>query len=180
MARLDVERKRKTAWPWVAGVITLLLILWGITSLLTDDPDDELEVTVPTVEDTFPPAAIPAPPDLDPEVTGVDAPRDLGDLAPLGEDDVGQVVRVVGEVVATGNRGFWLASPEAVLLVESSRTARKGDTLSIEGTLRAGDPSPVDWLSEVMDRDPRATDWTVVRVVRLVEEDEAGAARPEA
>lgn len=182
MARLDVERKRKTAWPWVAGIAVLLLVLWGVTTLLTEDAEAEPEVMVPTVEDTHPPAAVPAPPNADPEVTGNAAARGVDEIAPLGEEDVGQALHVAGEVVATGNRAFWLLAGDEVVRVDSERRVRKGDTVSVEGTLRPADPSKTDLIaSDVLSRHPASSDWNVVRAVKLVEEI-GGAAipRPEA
>ena len=185
MARLEVEKKRKTIWPLVIGAAILVLALWGVTTLLTEDAADEPEVTVPTVEDTHPPAAVPAPPNTDPEMTGTESTRAVEEIAPVGEEDVGQTVRVAGEVVATGNHAFWLLAGEEVLRVDSSRRVRKGDSLSIEGTLRPADPSVTDVIaSDVLSRNPASPDWNVVRVVKLVEDGNspapASVPRPEA
>lgn len=37
MADTAGERRGPGAWPWVAGLLVLALLLWGITRLL-DDP----------------------------------------------------------------------------------------------------------------------------------------------
>ncbi|HUG39680.1 MAG TPA: hypothetical protein VMM12_04310 [Longimicrobiales bacterium] len=186
MARLDLERKRKTAWPLVAGVAVLALIIWGVTALLTEEPDAEPEMTVPTVEDTRSPAAVPAPPDADPELTGTEAARAVEEIAPLGEEDVGQTVRVAGEVVATGNEAFWLLAGKDVVRVDSGRHVRKGDTVSIEGTLRPADPATTDLIaSDVLSRHPASSEWNVVRAIKVVEEEgrtglQPAVPRPEA
>ena len=36
MADTAVGRRGPGAWPWVAGLIVLALLLWGITRLLND------------------------------------------------------------------------------------------------------------------------------------------------
>ncbi|MBW3552126.1 MAG: hypothetical protein KY466_01380 [Gemmatimonadetes bacterium] len=185
MARIDVEKKRKTVWPLVIGLAILVLALWGVTTLLTDDPAAEPEVTVPTVEDTHPPAAVPAPPNTDPGLTGTESTRAVEEIAPVGEEDVGQTVRVAGEVVATGNQAFWLLAGEEVLRVDSTRRVRKGDSLSIEGILRPADPAKTDVIaSDVLSRNPASPEWSVVRVVKLVEADgtdeRTAVPRPEA
>ena len=183
MARTDVEKKRKTAWPVVMGVVILVLAFWGITTLLTEDDDTEPEVTVPTVEDTQPPAAVPAPPDVDPEVTGTEASRSGDEVTPLGEEDVGQTVRLDGEVVATGNDAFWLLAGGEVLRVDSRRLVRKGDTVSIAGVLRPADPAKTDKVSEFLADHPRSSDWSLVREIKLVEDASAASdrlPRPEA
>ena len=183
MGKLDIEKKQKSVWPFVAGLVVLALILVGITGLLTEDAEAGPQVTVPTVEDTFPPAAIPAPPDVEPD-RGNDAARGLEEVAPLGEEDVGQVVRVEGEVVATGNEAFWILAGNQVVRVESDRVVRKGDTLSVAGTLLQADPAKTDRISDVLQRHPGSDAWRVVKAVKLVEEDarqpQATAPRPEA
>jgi hypothetical protein len=188
MDRTDIERKRKTPWPWLAGLALLVVTLLGISVLLTQDADAEPQVTVPTVEGTYSPAAIPAPPDMDPVLTGTDPARDLAEIAPLGEEDVGQMVRLEGQVVATGNEAFWLLAGDRVLRVDSPRRVRKGDTLSVRGTLRPADPRTTDLIaSDVLSRHPSSGGWNVVRVLKLVEEESApaggdgdAAPRPEA
>lgn len=185
MARLDIERKRKTLWPWLAGVVALLLILMGITTLMQEDAETEPEVVVPTVEDTYPPAAVPAPPNEEPVGAATDAARGVEEIAPLGEEDVGQTVRLAGEVVATGNDVFWLLAGADLLPVESDRRVRKGDTVSLEGTLRPADPNRTDRMSDILERHPASAGWNVVRVIKLVEEsaaesDRASLPRPEA
>lgn len=185
MGRVDVEKKQKTAAPWFAGAAILAVILLGISALLTWSDDAEPEVTVPTVEDTHPPAAVPAPPD---PLTGpTDPARALEEIAPLGEEDIGQTVRLDGSVVATGNAAFWLLTGDRVVRVDSPRRVRKADSLSVRGTLRAADPSTTDLIaSDVLSRHPESDGWRVVRAIKLVEDGVANASaesdlpRPEA
>ena len=80
-SRIDVTRKRPTRWPWAVGAALAFLAIWGITSLLTGPPDPEPEITVPTVEDTHPPAAIPRP--TRPGI-GSEATRPVQDVPPDG------------------------------------------------------------------------------------------------
>lgn len=169
MGKIDVERKRKTVWPLVIGAGLLVLIFWGVTTLLTEDPDEGPQVTVPTVEDTYPPASVPAPPDLPPSQTGVDQQADTSEAPPLDEETVGQTVRLQGEVVATGNDAFWILARNEVVGVESPRVVRKGDTVAIAGIVRPADPARTDRIAEVLERHPAAEVFSVVRAVKLVE-----------
>lgn len=171
MPRPDFEKKRKTAWPWLAGIAALVMTLIGISTILSWSDDAGPEVTVPTVEDTHPPATIPAPPDVDPDGTGVDPDRAVEEIAPLGEDAIGQTISLDGYVVATGNASFWLLAGDRVVRVDSPRRVRKDDTLSIRGTLRPADPEKTDRIAaEVLSRRPGSDAWEVVRVVKLVEQ----------
>lgn len=187
MARTDFEKKRKTSWPWFVGLAVLALMFVGISALLARSDDTEPGVVVPTVEDTYPPAAVPAPPNADPTVTGADPARGLDEIAPLGEEDIGQTISLDGHVVATGNRSFWLLAGDRVVRVDSPRRVRKDDTLSIRGTLQPADPGKTDRIaSDVLSRLPDSDRWQVVRVIKIVEEDDEAAAdgtavpRPEA
>lgn len=165
MARIDVEKKRVTAWPWVVGLVILVGLGWGITVLLAPEPT-EPEVAAAEFHEGQP-AAVPAPPE---EGDLTDAARPAGEVAPFGEDDVGQTVDMEGAVVATGNAGFWLLAGSDVLRVDSDRRVRKGDTLEVSGTLAPADPQRTDEIvSSVLNRHPDAGTFRVIRVVKLVE-----------
>lgn len=167
MARTDVLRKQKTRWPWVIGVALFLLVLWAISGLLEQDEPEGPEVTVATVADTHPPSAIPAAPYADPPAG---TSSGLESLAPLDAEDAGQVVQLEGEVVATGNQGFWIAVGNRVLRVDSERRVRKGATVSLSGTLRPADSEATDEIADaVLSRDADAAEWQVVRELKLVE-----------
>jgi len=50
MAEINIEQKKKI-WPWIIGLIVLLLLIWGAVELLGDDD----------VDPYTPPAAVTAP-----------------------------------------------------------------------------------------------------------------------
>lgn len=167
MQHIDIRKKRPSRWPWLAGAVVLALVAWGVTALLRTEPEEEPALAVPTVEDTLPPAAIPAPPY---ESYDGDTSSALDALAPLDERDAGEAVRIQGQVVATGNDAFWLASGGIVLRVDSDRNARKGDSLVVAGTLTTADPEKTDRIRDFLDRHPRSGSWTIHRDLKLVEE----------
>lgn len=48
VADIGVERRRRPGvWPWIAGLIVLGLLIWGLTSLLDGDDDVVVEESVP-------------------------------------------------------------------------------------------------------------------------------------
>lgn len=48
MAEIGVERRRRPGmWPWIAGLIVLGLLIWGLTSLLDGDEGVVVEESVP-------------------------------------------------------------------------------------------------------------------------------------
>ncbi len=55
MADIRVEPRRPGAWPWIAGLIVLALLIWGLTRLLGGDDDV-------VVDQAVPPPAAPASP----------------------------------------------------------------------------------------------------------------------
>lgn len=74
MAEINVERKDRSIWPWILGLLLLLLAIWGLVELLGDD-DDVVEQPVagmtaepvvpavveePVVAEAPPPGAAPA------------------------------------------------------------------------------------------------------------------------
>jgi hypothetical protein len=169
MRHLDIERKRTTAWPWVAGLFVFVLIAWGVTSLLAA-PEDEAEATDALVaEDTLAPAPIPMPPA---PVRDMGADRNIEELIPLSEEHAGEVVQAQGEVVATGSTGFWIATAGYVLRVDSDRAARKGEAVAVRGVVQPvdGEERTDEIAAEVLSRDPAAESWEVVRAVKLVED----------
>ncbi len=49
MADIGVEPRRGPgAWPWIAGILILALVVWGLTSLLDGGDDVVVEESVPT------------------------------------------------------------------------------------------------------------------------------------
>jgi hypothetical protein len=172
MQRVDIQRKRTTLWPWLGGAVVLALIVWGVTGLLAAPQEEEERIRVTTAEDTLPPAAIPAPP----IPVSAPTPRTGEDMAALGDEHIGQVVRAEGEVVATGTRGFWILVGSAVLRVDSERPVRRGQTLTLDAAIAAAEDERTDQImDEVLSRNPQAEGWQVVRAVKLV--DRNGAER---
>lgn len=87
MARINVERK-KNVWPWVVGLIVLLLLIWGAFELM--DNDRAVYTTDPAV--TAPATTGPATTDpmaTDPMITNPDAmdPTVTGDAAMPATDE---------------------------------------------------------------------------------------------
>lgn len=176
MRYVDVDKKRPSPWAWVLGLAVLGLALWGITILLRPPPPDEQPVVGPTTADSFPPSRIPGNPG---QVVPLDRQADTPDLRSLGEEHIGQAVTVEGEVVATGNGGFWVVSDDQVLRIDSSLRTRQGDTVAVRGTLRAADAAATDRMAnEVLARHPDFRRWTVIRPLKLVEEEDDPEADP--
>lgn len=162
----EIERKRTTAWPWLAGAVVLAAVVWGVTALLAA-PVEETERVVETPADTLEPAAVPQPPQV---VRAEPGPPAVEVLAPLGEEHVGEVVVAEGEVVATGTTGFWILTGSEVLRVDSDMQARKGEHVIVQGTVRPSDGARTEQIeSEVLSRSPRSNGWRAVRAVKLVD-----------
>jgi HAMP domain-containing protein len=175
MRHLDMKTKQTTAWPWLAGLVILGLVVWAATSLLAA-PVEELESAgEAAAEEELSPAVLPMPANP----IGITPVHDTRELAPLSEDHVGQRVTAEGEVLATGTAGFWILAGSEVIRVDSEQVVRRGQTVRVHGTLRADDPGPTDRIAEeVISRSPMAGDWRVVHGVKLVEEEEEEPATP--
>lgn len=167
MRRIDVEKKRPARWPWLLGVGVLALVLWGVTVLSRAPLEEEVEPAGITTPDTLPPALIPSRP----AAIGPQGQDEAGlAVSGLGESDIGEVARVAGEVVATGNNEFWILAGSHVLRVDSERHVQRGDSISVEGTIRAADEEATDRMaSEAMSRQGDFGDWTIVRTLKLVD-----------
>ncbi|HSH45965.1 MAG TPA: hypothetical protein VK966_08920 [Longimicrobiales bacterium] len=98
MRKTDVERKRKTGSPWIAGAVLLGVILVGIMALMSADQEEGAAVDVPTVADTHPPAAVPRPPYTERVRTGTDQPVPGTDLPTESTDGAGE--STTGEATA--------------------------------------------------------------------------------
>lgn len=168
MRKIDVEKKRATKWPWLLGVVLLALVVWGATVLLRPPAEEEGPDLPVTTADTLPPSAIPS---SSGGASAAPRAQSLARLMPLGEEDIGQTVQVEGEVVATGNNAFWMVSGSSVLRVDSYRRARKGDSLSVRGVLQSAEEALTDQMAtDVLSRDPAAERWTVIRSLKLVDD----------
>jgi hypothetical protein len=171
MPYVPIDRKRPTAWPWLAGIAVLAVAIWGATVLLAAPEDDPDTPAALVPEDTLAPSPIPMPPA---PIRDMGAGRSIEELIPLSEEHAGEVVRAEGEVVATGTTGFWLVAGGYVLRVDSDRTVRRGESVAVQGVLQPADEAERtdEIASEVLARDPAAESWEVVRTMKLVESGE--------
>lgn len=44
MAEVDVQRRGPSIWPWIVGLLALVLVIWLAVELLGDDDDDDVVV----------------------------------------------------------------------------------------------------------------------------------------
>lgn len=51
MADINVERKERSIWPWIIGLIVLALLLWALLKMFHKD-DNPAPAAAPTVVDT--------------------------------------------------------------------------------------------------------------------------------
>lgn len=125
------HRDWATLRPWLAGLVVLAGLVWGISWLLdaqqiTGDQDsEERGAAAPAATGT-------------PAATASNAvPVPLADLLPLGPEDDGFRVVVRGTVVGepTGE-GIWILTDEdEVLFVRTAQPATSGEDQSLTGTL---------------------------------------------
>lgn len=50
MADINVERKQRSIWPWIIGLLVLALLIWGASEMLGGDDDETVVVEETTVE----------------------------------------------------------------------------------------------------------------------------------
>ena len=50
MADINVERKQRSIWPWIVGLLVLALLIWLLASMLNGDDDDRVETEQTTIE----------------------------------------------------------------------------------------------------------------------------------
>lgn len=61
MAEIDIQERKGSLWPWVIGLLALVLVVWvGMEMLGTDD--EEFAATTPGMEQPAYPTLQPAPP----------------------------------------------------------------------------------------------------------------------
>lgn len=58
MADIDIQEKERSVWPWIVGLLGLVLVVWVAAEMLGDDEPD-FAVTDPAAEETLYPAAVP-------------------------------------------------------------------------------------------------------------------------
>lgn len=111
MADINVERKEGSIWPWLIGLIVLLLLGWLLFSMLGDDQDD-VTVTEPVTEEVAP-APVTTPETTSPEALPVT--QITSDPAAWDGRTVSGEARVAE---AAGDDGFWIEeSGERMLVV---------------------------------------------------------------
>jgi hypothetical protein len=50
MADIDIQEKRRSFWPWIVGLLGLVLVFWVATDVLVDDGED-LSTIAPATEE---------------------------------------------------------------------------------------------------------------------------------
>ncbi|HEX2190892.1 MAG TPA: hypothetical protein VHG51_18435 [Longimicrobiaceae bacterium] len=50
MADINVERKQRSIWPWIVGLLVLALLIWLLASMFNDDDDGAVVEDPTTVE----------------------------------------------------------------------------------------------------------------------------------
>lgn len=61
MADINVERRGPRIWPWIIGVIILVLLIWAIAEIVDREevPDREVIEVVPRTNEVVPPVQPP-------------------------------------------------------------------------------------------------------------------------
>ncbi len=188
MQHTDISRKQRSNWPWLAGLVVLGLLGWGVTTLLSaDEPNGSPPETADSAADVTLPAEIPMAPRA--AYQGSSSPS-LAEFAPLDGRAEHKQAHASGKVVATGSGVFWLLSGSRIIRVDSPHHVRRGQTVTAEGTLESTDPERTNEIAAaVLARDPEARQSTLVRTLKLVAdpggvrtatgEEAAAAARPD-
>lgn len=140
MADIDIERK-KSVWPWIIGIIVLIVIVWALFQM----GDDEVEeaavvapVTAPVETPPLPVATEPAPavitaapmppPPTDADNTEIPvATIASGPTGFLGQPVVGTAE--VAEVIS--DRGFWLEQDGQRMFVMVAKTETMEDAIDL-------------------------------------------------
>jgi hypothetical protein len=50
MADINVERKQRSIWPWILGLLVLAVLIWLLASMFNRDDDETVVVDETTVE----------------------------------------------------------------------------------------------------------------------------------
>ncbi len=145
MAEINVERKDRSPWMWIIGVLAALLLIWGMVELFDGDDDlAELPVATEPVATTpmattpvvDPAAVAPAPaPDttageMIPVTVIVATPANYASLRVSGTARVAQVV---------SDRGFWIddGNQRVFTIIDEPKpeikNIRAGQTVRLDG-----------------------------------------------
>lgn len=128
MADINVERK-KSVWPWILGLIVVIVIIWGVFELFDNDDIDVAEplpaATAPAAAPAIAPPPVTTAPAIDEPITAAPMPPPPTDadntpipVAVIVERELlGQAVvgtAMVAEVVS--DRAFWLQRDDQRIL----------------------------------------------------------------
>ena len=101
MAEIHVERKEASMWPWIVGLLLLLLLAWGVYEMLDNDVEEPVA------------AAVVPPPPVTPTTTPepiAQGPLCVAQVLAAPTTYIGQRLGTcemrVAEVVS--DRGFWI------------------------------------------------------------------------
>jgi hypothetical protein len=133
MAAFWFRIERSVLRPWLAGMVLLAGVIWGISWLLDTQQiegaaaDDEVAGGAPSTAVAAAPGGMPS--------NAAAVP--LADLLPLGPEDDGFRVKVRGTVVAEPiTEGVWILTDEdEVLFALTAKPAASGQDLTLTGTL---------------------------------------------
>ena len=130
MADISVERKDRSIWPWILGLLLLGLLIWGLFELLgNDDEVAELPVATepaPVIDEVqpLPPGANPPTPIA--QAAGIPVSQIINSPATYTGQRLTGEVRVV-EVPT--DRGFWIEDQGERLFVVINEPA--GESINI-------------------------------------------------
>ncbi len=202
MAEIRIERKPgPSLWPWVIGLVVLALLIWAIAELVNTDRDNKTmaaadEANAPVANAAAPGAPAPSAPGAQPTaspaaVRGVAPTTEqpglaaLGELMPLGAQDVGQTVTAGGAVLSKpAHGGFWLkADANAVLWVKSNLKVKPGQQIQeLSGTLEQASPgAAAAWLqdADVQEQATKQPQWQLTTELYLDTTVGSAAAAPD-
>lgn len=141
MAEIKIQEKKSSIWPWVIGLIVLLLLIWGATELMEDDraeaytpPAAVIDPATDPVERTpvadEAPVAIAATPQQ-PAVTD-NTPIQVATIVAGATSFYGQPV--VGTAMVTNvptDRGFWLEQDGSRLFALIAKSPDMEDAINV-------------------------------------------------
>lgn len=186
MAEIRIERRRgPSLWPWVIGLVVLALLVWAIAELVNTDRDNKTmaaadEANGPAAPGAVAPSAAGAQPTGSSDAIRGVAPATeqpgvaaLGELMPVGAQDIGQRVTAGGAVLSKpAHGGFWLKSDaNAVLWAKSNLKVKPGQQIpELSGALEQASPGDVAaWLqdADVQEQAARQPQWQLITQLYL-------------
>lgn len=131
MADINVERKERSIWPWILGLLALLLLIWLLVELFDRDRGD---VAVAPVADTAAMVTPAAPP---PPVPVAQGPGTIADILGNPAGFYGQPYATPQAVRVTevpSDRGFWVEDQGQRLFVVLNESPQSG-TADVQGKM---------------------------------------------